>query len=243
MSKCGAEQLDYEIIVIDNGSKDTTLSILRDYRAKHPQRLHSIELKYNRGTTYPRNVGFKKAKGKYLCVLDSDTELGAGALREIIDRLEKQREIGIIAPRLVLGNKSIQNSVKRFPTFWDKLIKIPAVIFRKEVPARDFYHDFPFSAERFVDSAISACWFFDKELLETIGGLDEKIFYAPEDLDYCLRVRKAGRKILYYPGLTVLHHTQWISHRSPFSKVSLSHFWGLLYYYRKHGGWFSRPEL
>jgi GT2 family glycosyltransferase len=241
--KCQAEHIDFELIVIDNGSKDKTLSILNNYTTTLPERIHNIKLKRNKGTTYTRNLGFKKAKGKYICVIDSDTELGIGSLRESLDRLEKHAEIGIIAPRLILGNGSIQNSVKRFPTFRDKLSKVPAVILRTKVPDDDFYPDFPFEEARGVDSAISACWIFRKELLETIGHLDENIFYAPEDLDYCLRVCKAGMKILYYPDLTVLHHTQWISHRNPFSKVSLSHFWGLLYYYRKHGGWFSRPKL
>jgi GT2 family glycosyltransferase len=242
ISKCQVEQIDYQIIVIDNGSNDRTLSILGHYCTKLPERIRIIKLERNRGTTYSRNLGFKAANSKYICVIDSDTELGVGSLREILDRLQKHAEIGIIAPRLILGNGSIQNSVKRFPTFWDKLIKVPAVILSAKVPTADFYQDFPFEGAREVDSAISACWIFKKELLETIGYLDENLFYSPEDLDYCLRVRKAGKQILYNPCMTVVHHTQQISHRKPFSKISLSHLTGLIYYYRKHGGWFSRPK-
>ncbi len=240
IGKCQVEQIDYEIIVIDNGSKDRTLSILENYCRKLPDRIRSVRLDRNRGTTYPRNLGFKAANGNFICVLDSDTEFGAGSLREILNRLRKHSEIGIIAPRLVLGNGSIQNSVKRFPTLLDKLIKVPAVILNTRVPTADFYRDFPFTESREVDSAISACWFFKKELFETVGYLDENIFYSPEDLDYCIRLRKSGKQIVYDPRLTVLHHTQQISHKNPFSKTSLSHFWGLIYYYRKHGGWFSR---
>jgi len=243
ISKCEGEQIDCEIIVIDNGSQDSTLSILHHYSMKLPDRILTIKLDRNRGTTYSRNLGFKAAKGKYLCVIDSDTELGVGSLREILDCLQKHPEVGIIAPRLILGDGTIQNSVKRFPTFWDKLVKVPAVILSTKVPTADFYQDFPFEGAREVDSAISACWIFKKELLESVGYLDENLFYSPEDLDYCLRVRKAGKQILYYPRMTVVHHTQQISHRKPFSKISLSHLTGLIYYYRKHGGWFSRPKF
>jgi GT2 family glycosyltransferase len=104
----------------------------------------------------------------------------------------------------------------------------------------DFYEEFPFVAETVVDSAISACWFFRKELCDDIGYLDEKIFYSPEDLDYCLRVYLSGKINVYHPYFEVLHHTQQISHRKPFSMVSFSHFAGLLYYYKKHGGWVYR---
>jgi GT2 family glycosyltransferase len=107
----------------------------------------------------------------------------------------------------------------------------------------DFYQEFPFKTERDVDTAISACWFIRREHWDKVGDLDEMIFYAPEDLDYSVRVWKAGFRILYYPQFTVLHHTQQITHRKPLSSSSLSHVRGLLYYYLKHGGWFIRPRI
>jgi hypothetical protein len=94
-----------------------------------------------------------------------------------------------------------------------------------------------------VQSAISCCWFFRRELFERLGPLDERIFYAPEDVDYCLRSWKKGRAVVYFPFLKVLHHTQQISHKKPLSKTALSHFKGLLYYLTKHGYWFSRKRI
>ncbi len=237
--KCGEEGIDYEIVVIDNGSKDTSVGIIESFREKHPDRFNPIFLPKNRGTTFSRNLGLKSARSKFICILDSDTEILNGSLKEITDILENNEEIGIVAPQLSLPDGSIQNSVKKFPSFWHKISKIPRAILKIGLPDVDFYENFPFRNKRFVDSAISACWFFKKELLSNIGLFDEKIFYAPEDLDYCMRLRKAGKKIEYFPYLTVLHHTQQISHSNPFSKVAVSHFLGLLYYFGKHGGWFS----
>ena len=243
LSKCNAEDVAFEVIVIDNGSQDRSAEIIKDYSQAHPGSFMLIQLTANRGTTFPRNLGLKQAKGEYVCIIDSDTELGEGRLAEILDRLDKHQSIGLIAPRLLLPGGIVQNSVKHFPTMLNKLLKIPRILLGIKTRNADFYADFPFSEERQVESAISACWFFRKALLDQVGLLDERIFYAPEDVEFSLRVWKAGYAVLYYPGFTVLHHTQQITHKKPLSKTSLSHFWGLLYYYRKHGGWLTRPKF
>ena len=140
--------------------------------------------------------------------MDSDTELGVGRLTEVINRLSSDIRVGMIAPRLLLPDGTIQNSVKRFPTMLNKLMKLPRIVCGVCTKNSDFYEGFPFREEREVDTAISACWFFRKELLQKVGYLDEKIFYAPEDLDYSLRVWQVGCSLLYFPAFTVLHHTQ-----------------------------------
>jgi GT2 family glycosyltransferase len=243
IAKCQSEKISFEILVVDNGSNDSSVDVFGRYQNDYPQNFVFILLSENTGTTYSRNQGLKRAKGNFICILDSDTELGDGRLSHVFNLLKEDKGIGIIAPRLEYPDGTVQNSVKKFPTFWHKLSKLPKALLKIPVPNQDFYVGFPFATQRFVDSAISACWFFRRDLVETIGLLDEKIFYAPEDLDYCLRVGKAGYRILYLPKFTVIHHTQQISHKKPLSKVSISHFGGLIYYFRKHGGWFSTRSL
>lgn len=243
IEKCHLEGISFEIIVVDNGSRDDSVRLIQQYQKMLPGIFTAVCLACNRGTTGPRNIGLRQARGRNICILDSDTEFGEGSLGEVLRMLNQRLDIGIIAPRLLLENGSVQHSVKKFPTFTAKLLKIPKALFNIQLLDADFYEDFPFASQRSVDSAISACWFFRKELLEEIGLFDEKIFYAPEDLDFCLRVRKSGKAIVYFPELTLLHHTQQLSHRQPFSKLSWSHFCGLLYYYRKHGGWFMAPKI
>jgi GT2 family glycosyltransferase len=241
--KCRDEGISFEVIAVDNGSRDRSTQIVKQFEINYANQFILISLGCNRGTTYPRNLGLKKAQGECICILDSDTELGEGCLSEILYRLGSDKRIGIIAPRLLLPDGAVQHSVKRFPTMLNKLMKVPRILSGFRTKNADFYDDFPFAEEREAETAISACWFFGRELLSTVGFLDEKIFYAPEDIDYSMRVWKTGSSILYYPRLTVLHHTQQITHRKPFSRTTRSHFWGLLYYYRKHGGWFIRPRF
>jgi GT2 family glycosyltransferase len=243
IKKCNKENILYEVITIDNGSIDGSTKLVEQFQNEYPDKFVLIHLDKNMGTTYPRNLGLKKARGEFLCILDSDTELGKGSLSEILERLDSEKKIGIIAPRLLLPDGSIQHSVKRFPTFINKLMKTPRILMGIKTKNADFYDDFPFADERKADSAISACWFFRRELLKSVGYLDENIFYAPEDVDYSLRIWKSGFYIIYYPKFEVLHHTQQITHKRPISKTSINHFMGLIYYYRKHGGWFNRPKF
>lgn len=238
---CDNDKIGYEIIVIDNGSNDNSEKIINIYKAKYPQIFIAIMLPENIGTTRSRNIGLKKSKGRYICILDSDTEILSNSFSKMTTILDNNSDIGIIAPQLILPNGAIQNSVKRFPTLLHKILKIPKVIFSLKIKDFDFYDKFPFSTEKYVDTAISACWLLSRELTLTIGLLDENIFYAPEDVEYCMRIRKAGKKVLYYPHVKILHNTQQISHKSPFSRLSISHFFGLLYYFKKHRSWFTNP--
>jgi len=243
ISCCTEQKLNFEILVSDNGSTDQSTDIFDRFSKEYPDQFKVEYLGKNTGTTYPRNLGLRKAAGEFICILDSDTELREGSLVDVLEILKSDDGVGLAVPRLLLPDGTIQNSVKRFPTFIQKLGKIRQAVFKMKAANSDFYPDFPFKTVTEVDTAISACWFFRRELVETIGYLDENIFYSPEDLDFCVRVRKAGFKILYCPHFTVFHDTQQISHRKPFSKVSRSHFGGLIYYFKKHGGWISNRHL
>ena len=243
INACQREKIEFEILVVDNGSTDDSVMILQQYQNSHPLNVKPMFLPENCGTTVSRNIALRLATGRYICICDSDTEISSGSIRDLLALFENQSQLAIIAPQLFLDDGSIQNSVKKFPNFLCKLVKIPNVLFGIPRHDLDFYSFFPFTEITEVDTAISACWFFQKDLLTEVGLLDERIFYSPEDLDYCIRVRKAGKKIIYYPYLRVLHHTQQVSHKRPFSKTSLSHLYGLMYYFSKHGGWFFSKKF
>lgn len=243
VEKLAEESLSFEIFVVDNGSTDSTMHILESYSRKYPKNIQIISLEKNTGTTYSRNLALKKSKGQYVCILDSDTCILSGSFREALEYLNEHQDVGLLAPLLVLPNGQVQHSVKKFPTFFQKLQKPRKIFGDKSFKDHDFYDDFPFTKETIVDSAISACWIFPRYLLSEVGLLDERIFYAPEDLDYCLRIWKSGKKIVFYPRIKILHNTQQITHQKPFGSIAVSHFLDLLYYFRKHGGWFSTSNI
>ncbi len=236
---CGREDIPFEIFIVDNGSADQTCSIIGQFRDL-PLKL-TCHAK-NRGTTTTRNAALRQCTGEVICILDSDASFVGGSLRELLSTLMNDRSIGILAPKLIESSGRVQASVKPYPTVMGKLARIPKILFKLDIPDRGLYPEFPFEDIREVDCAISASWFFRRELLDEIGYLDERIFYAPEDVDYCLRVWKSGKRIIYYPHFTVLHQTQQITHKKVFSKVALSHFFGLMYYFAKHR-YVNRPSI
>jgi GT2 family glycosyltransferase len=231
--------LDYEIIVADNGSTDDTQGLLRAFGQALGARLLTLDLGRNTGTTYSRNRALERARGRFFCVLDSDAEI-LGDLAPALALLTAFPEVGILGPAIRLPDGSLYNSVKMLPTLGDKLWKLPGIFLRRPTVNHDWYPDFPFAHIRCVHSAISCCWLLRRDAWRRIGPLDERIFYAPEDVDYCLRAWRSGLAVVYFPRLEVLHHTRHISHRRPLSATAISHFKGLIYYLAKHGYWFSR---
>ena len=238
-----AGDLDYEVLVADNGSVDHTTELLKEYGGLLGERLVPIDLKRNTGTTYPRNLAMAKSRGRFVCVMDSDAEILDRNLSPVLRLLADFPEVGIVGPRIIMPDGSTYDSAKKLPTLSDKLLKIPGVLLRRPTINRDWYQDFPFGHITPVHSAISCCWFFRRDLFEHIGPLDENIFYAPEDVDWCLRSWLGGRAVVYYPFLKVLHHTKQVSHKSPFSFTARSHLKGLIYYFHKHGYWLSRQRI
>jgi hypothetical protein len=229
---CGSQGIDHEVFVVDNGSSDSTVRIIEENAARMPIEL--IRLPKNRGTTRTRNAAFRKCRGDIICVMDSDAALLDGDLRALLKTLRGNLSIGILAPKLLFSERTVQRSVRKFPSMLGKFRKIPSIIFRRRVPEDDVYTGFPFDAVTDVDYAISACWFFRRDLLDTIGYLDERIFYSPEDVDFCIRTWKANKRVVFYPYFTVLHHVQRITHRNFFSRIAASHLLGLIYYFLKH---------
>ena len=143
---------------------------------------------------------------------------------------------------MIESSKKVQVSVKRFPTIGSKLARVPRIVMGMPLIEHGAYEGFPFTDAVDVDTAISACWFFRRTLLDRVGYLDEHIFYAPEDIDYCLRVWRNGLRIRYFPGFTVFHRTQQITHKNVFSPIALSHLYGLLYFFLKHRYLWNAPR-
>jgi len=228
----------YEIFIIDNGSIDNTASIINSFKAKYHKHILTIFLNKNRGTTYSRNLALKKARGKYVIIMDSDIEVLRGTIAPLIDTLNKDNKTGLVVPKLLYPNGNLQKSTDVFPTIFTKLFRY---FFLKRIEKKDNELKQKLRP-KYVDYAISAFWVLKKQVIEKVGLLDENIFYAPEDVDYCLRIWNAGYKILYVPNVAVIHHAQEISRGLKLNFVTINHIKGLIYYFRKHKYIFIPPK-
>lgn len=224
-----ASSFSFEVIVIDNGSVDGTLGALA---ALARPELTVVPLSHNTGTTFSRNIGLRMSRGEYLAVLDSDIEIHqAGVFTQLLSFLDGKPDVGIAAPELRFPSGRFQKTTDVFPTLTHKFKRFLSLRAMEEEEGRQTRD----TAPRNVDYAVSAFWAMPRKVLACVGLLDEKIFYAPEDVDYCLRVALSGLRVVYLPHLVATHHAQEISRRKLLSKSFREHLKGLAYFYRKHG--------
>ena len=229
----------WEVFVVDNGSTDASRTAIDRFAAHQPTAIHPIYFDRNTGTTFSRNTALRQSRGRYILVLDSDAYVDHVALKALIERLHQHPRTGIAAPRLLYATGGFQLSCDVFPTIGRKALRF---FFLKELERVDKKLSEAESPVP-VDYAISACWALRRDVLDKVGYLDEKIFYSPEDADYCLRVWENGLEVTYVPQVSVVHDAQELSRGFQLSRFHFSHLRGLFYLQWKHRYFLGRSLL
>jgi len=197
--------LSSEVLVVDNASTDGTIEMLR---AEFPD-VRVIENKTNRGFTRANNQALAIAQGRYLFLLNPDTELRAGALRALTDYADAHPRVGILGPQLFYGDGAPQSSRRRFPTRATAFLestKLQQWFPRNRWLTRYYMRDTRDDATQEVDWINGAAMFVRRECYAQIGGLDEKFFMYSEELDWCRRAKNAGWQIIYLPTAQITHY-------------------------------------
>lgn len=194
-----------EVIVADNGSTDGSVAMVR----KEFPLVILIDNKKNLGFAGGNNPGIKRAKGRYILLLNSDTEVYTDAFRIMLDYLEKHEEVGAATCKLVLPDDTIDPACHRgFPTpraafsYFLKLEKL----FPKTRVFGGYHQGYKdFSTIHGVDVISGAFFLVRREVIDQVGMLDEDYFFYGEDMDWCYRIKEAGWKIMYNSTVTILH--------------------------------------
>lgn len=177
-----------EVIVVDNGS---------DVPPRVPAGVDLIRLPDNQGVAAGRNVGAGAAAGDVVCFLDSDAELRPGSLRRLTEVLLAGDGVGLVAP--VFEGQPAEASAGGTPTLPRKAARGLNLTSRYASMRRTSELSWD------VEFAIGACQVFRRAAFDAVGGLDGSIFYGPEDVDFCLRLRRAGYRILQVEDAPVWH--------------------------------------
>ncbi|MCB9422715.1 MAG: glycosyltransferase family 2 protein [Ardenticatenaceae bacterium] len=183
---------DFEILLVDNGSTDGT----QDYvRQQYPE-VKLLELGQNRGFTGACNAGWQVASGKYIILLNNDTEVDANWLAEIVSAFERRPNVGIVASKMLLFDK--RNHFHTAGDFY-RLDGIPGNrgVWQEDVGQYD--------VEEEVFGACGGSSAYRRALLDEIGFLDDDFFFSCEDVDISWRAHLAGWKVLYVPTAVVYH--------------------------------------
>lgn len=229
-----------EIVVIDNGSDDGSADAIA---AAYPE-VALVRNADNRGYSGGNNQGAEVARGRWLCLLNSDTEVRPGALDAVVDFLEQNPGYGAAAPKLVNPDGSVQRACMRFPGLGVALCY--DTVFGRFWPGRvvqDRYYmrDFDHLHSRDVDQPPGACFVIDRAEYLRGGGLDPSLWLFFNDVDLCRRLWKAGRRIRYVAEAEVVHHGG--ASTSKYGSFVVTWFRNRIAYYRKHYGRLAVPLL
>ena len=223
-----------EVIVVDNASSDGSAEMVR---AEFPQ-VRLIANDENRGFTAANNQGLAAGQGRYLMLLNPDTELVGDALATMAGYLDGHPRVGVAGTAAPLRR-------------WPAAIVAPALSDAGHGPVREHRRrewwpnnpfarryrmaDTPDDAIQPVDWLVGACLLVRREAYQQVGGLDEGFFMYSEELDWCRRIKSAGWEIVYLPTATVVHHEG----KSSEQVVAARHIYfqsSKVRYFRKHHG-------
>lgn len=187
--------------------------------------LHNAE---NRGVAAARNQGVAAGDAPYVLLLDSDAELAPGCLDALLAVLEADPSIALAAP--VFTDQEPEASGGRAPSLGRKIARGLGLTASYRGVHRH-------RTERCwdVEFAIGACQLVRRSAWAQVGGLDERYFYGPEDLDFCLRLRAAGQRVVQVAGAGCVHPPR-RRHRSLFRSGGLRHAHALLRHYARRPG-------
>ena len=211
--------LELEVIVVDNASTDGSPRLLKDKFAW----VKLLENSNNLGFSAATNQGLRVAAGPYFLLLNNDTEVLPGALTELVNYLEENRDIGAVGGMLLYADGTPQLSYGYFPNTYallaryllcdvtpqdNKLInelKIiqPSIIQEAmNLGCTPKQWDYP----KEVGYVSGACLMTRREVLDRVGYLDESFFAYFEDTDWCLRVKQKGWRVVFCSYGRVVHH-------------------------------------
>lgn len=222
-----------EVIVVDNNSNDGSVEMVR----KEFSSVRLIINKENLGYGKANNQGMKIAKGEYILLLNSDTEIINKAVSKMVKWLEETREVGVVGCRLLYKDGRTQQSAGYLPrlskiffwqTFLDDLPILKNLIKPYQVSDINFYEK-----EHEVGWITGAFFLLRKEIFEKTGGFDENIFMYTEEVEWCLRIKKLGRKIFFTP-FTFIYHLKSASPRDISENGIISEYRNLIYLFKKH---------
>ncbi|RLC39158.1 hypothetical protein DRH27_00460 [Candidatus Falkowbacteria bacterium] len=197
--------LKYEIIVVDNNSGDSIGEIIK---WQYPEIIF-IQNKKNIGHGAGNNVGIKRAQGKYISITNADTILFKDTFRKLYDYMEVNKNVGMVGPKQLNPDKSIQYSCFRSYKLFTPLYRrtpIGKFKFAQKDIDRFLMKDYSHKTEKEVSWLLGSFMFCREKALGEVGLFDERYFLYLEDTDLCRRFWNKKWKVVYYPEAEIIHN-------------------------------------
>ena len=225
-----------EIYLIDNHSSDTTKTILKSYTEQFSN-IILIQNEKNVGYGRGQNLAIRRVKSQYHILCNPDIIITTDIFSELISYMKKNKDVGVIYPKTLNTDRSIQYLNKRPPTVLDLVLrrfcpKLIKSLFKNRLDkyemkdvGYDFIYDVPFASGSFM--------FCRTDVLQKVNGFDERYFLYLEDFDLCRKIQNQGFRTVYNPTVNVIHHWERASYKN--IKMTAIHAISTIHYFNKWG--------
>jgi GT2 family glycosyltransferase len=202
-----------EVLLVDNRSTDGTTELVRGHFAS----VDIVSNPHRAGYGGNHNINLRRALGRYFVIMNSDMTVEPDAFAVLRDYMDQHPDIGIVSPKVLNADGTLQGLNKRYPTIVDLLLRrfLPKPLQRVFQHRLDYYemrdvgydhgYDVPFLSGAFM--------FCRSDLLRSLNGFDTTYFMYFEDVDLCRRVQRTHRTA-YFPGVTVTHFWERSAHKN-----------------------------
>lgn len=232
----GGLPVEAEVIVVDNDSRDGSAEMVaQEFPVVKVSRNNA-----NVGFTRANNQGIATASGRYLLLLNPDAELAPGSLKSLLEYAEAHPKVGVIGPKLVFPDGTVQSSRRRFPSLLTGCLESTVLQrYLPDHPSLRHYYVLDGSDEdtQEVDWVVGACMLVRRDAVECVGAFDERFFMYSEELDLCYRIKRAGWKVIYLAQAQVIHHEAKSSEQNLVNRNIHFHDSRCKFFGKHHGRW------
>ncbi len=226
------ENFEHEIIIVDNCSDDGTVEFIK----KNYPTAHLIKNDSNLGFAKAVNQGIMMARRDYLWILNQDIRIRPGCLNSLLECHNRLDQPGVVGPRFVGFDNRLQKCCRRFPRYHHLIGEMTGLnlLFKKS----GFFNgwkmgDFDHKVSRAVQQPMGAAMLLSHQVVDKVGLMDEQFGMFFNDVDYCLRIEKAGFENYYCFDAVIEHFLGGSSSRHKPKMVWLGHL-GMYRYFCKY---------
>jgi GT2 family glycosyltransferase len=201
-----AGPINLDLVVADNESTDGTRQLVE---SRFPD--VRVVTCSNRGFAHGNNRALQTCDARYVLFLNPDTQIVSGTFAELLDRVDRRPDVGVVGIRQISPDGTLHPTMRRFPTVFravgdalglERLSFRPGWLGERELDLARYEHEFA------LDWTIGSFMLVRREAIESAGFMDERFFVYSEETDFCLRIRRAGWRILHDPSMTIVHHVR-----------------------------------
>jgi N-acetylglucosaminyl-diphospho-decaprenol L-rhamnosyltransferase len=229
-----ANSPELEVTVVDNASSDDIQEVVR---REFPAARYLLNPQ-NEGFAKGANRGIRSSTGRHILVLNPDVRIRPDAIEKLSQRLDSEPRAGLLAPKLLNPDGSVQYSCRTFYDLKTLLLRrspLRQIFPRHPAVRRHLMMDWDHATVRDVDWVIGGCVMLSREVLDEVGLFDERYFLYFEDVDFCYRLHRHGYAVLYEPGIAAIHEHKRASAGGVLKLAAWAHAVSMLRFFAKWG--------